>query len=107
KCDISRLHFDDDRVILLRPEETLASNTKSHFYAINNFKRSHDYLTIIDSDNLVDLDYLNELNKFFAENFIAVQGVRQAKNLNTSYACLDEAGDMYYRFIDRKLLFEV
>lgn len=107
KCDISGLDFNSERVILLRPEETLASNTKSHFYAINNFKRNHDYLTIIDSDNLVDPEYLNELNKFFETGFIAVQGVRQAKNLNTSYACLDEAGDMYYRYIDRKLLFEI
>lgn len=107
KCDISNLSFDSERVVLLRPEETLASNTKSHFYAINNFKRAHDYMTIIDSDNLVDPEYLNELNKFFAADFIAVQGVRKAKNLNTSYACLDEAGDMYYRFIDRKLLFEI
>lgn len=107
KCDITGLNFNDESVILLRPEETLSSNTKSHFYAINNFRRPHDHLTIIDSDNLVDPEYLNKLNAFFSEGFIAVQGVRQAKNLNTSYACLDEAGDMYYRFIDRKLLFEV
>lgn len=106
-CDISGLDFQHDKVILLRPEETLASNTKSHFYAVKHFKRDHEYLTIIDSDNLVEPEYLNELNNFFARGFIAVQGVRKAKNLNTDYACLDEAGDMYYRFIDRKLLFDV
>ncbi|WP_316749087.1 glycosyltransferase [Pedobacter gandavensis] len=106
-CDITGLNFNSDKVILLRPEETLASNTKSHFYAVKHFKRDHEYLTIIDSDNLVDPEYLNELNDFFARGFIAVQGVRKAKNLNTDYACLDEAGDMYYRFIDRKLLFDV
>jgi len=107
KCDITGLYFNSDKVILLRPEETLASNTKSHFHAINNFRRPHQYLTIIDSDNLVDSNYLNELNKFFLDDYIAIQGVRKAKNLNSSYACLDEAGDMYYRYIDRKLLFEV
>lgn len=105
-CDISNLNFTDERIVVLRPEETLSSNTKSHFFAIRNFKRQHEYLTIIDSDNLVDPDYFNELNKYFFSGFIAVQGVRKAKNLNTSYACLDEAGDMYYRYIDRKLLFE-
>src|SRR5688500_18879571 len=31
KCYISTLTFASDRVILLRPEETLASNIKSHF----------------------------------------------------------------------------
>lgn len=106
KCDVSNLNFDDDRVVLLRPEETLASNTKSHFHAIKNFRRDHKYLTIIDSDNLVDSEYLNELNKFFSQNYLGIQGVRKAKNLNTPYACLDEAGDIYYRFIDRKLLFD-
>src|ERR1700744_4175773 len=86
KCDITGLNFNDDRVILLRPEETLASNTRSHFYAIRNFKREHTRLTIIDSDNLVDPEYLHELDKCFAQNFLAVQGIREAKNLNTTYA---------------------
>ena len=105
-CDISTLHFADERVVILRPEETFASNIRSHFYAIDRFKRNHERLTIIDSDNLVHSEYLNELNRYFAEGFVAVQGVRMAKNLNTGYACLDEAGDMYYRFVDRKLLFD-
>jgi cellulose synthase/poly-beta-1,6-N-acetylglucosamine synthase-like glycosyltransferase len=107
KCDISKLYFPDDRIVVLRPEETLASNTKSHMYAIERFRRDHEYLTIIDSDNLVHSDYLNELNVFFSNNYLAVQGVRKAKNLDTRYACLDEAGDMFYRMIDRKLLFDL
>ncbi|PPL00250.1 Glycosyltransferase, catalytic subunit of cellulose synthase and poly-beta-1,6-N-acetylglucosamine synthase [Parapedobacter indicus] len=105
-CDVSALNFNSNKVILLRPPETLASNIKSHFYAIRNFRRHHELLTIIDSDNLVDEEYLNELNVFFDNGYEAVQGVRKAKNLDTRYACLDEAGDIYYRLIDRKLLFE-
>lgn len=105
-CDDEGLFFDNKRVIVLRPPEVLASNVKSHFYAIEHFKRAHERLTIIDSDNLLDSEYLNELNILFDNGFQAVQGVRKAKNLNTTYACLDEAGDIYYRMIDRKLLFE-
>lgn len=105
-CDVSGLAFDDPRVIILRPDEILASNTKSHFYAINRFKRQHERLTIIDSDNLVHNDYFIEMNRLFDLGYLAVQGVRAAKNLNTTYACLDEAGDIYYRLTDRKLLFE-
>ncbi|MDN3548270.1 glycosyltransferase [Mucilaginibacter aquaedulcis] len=104
-CDISNLKFFDDRVIVLRPETVLASNTKSHFYAIERFKRPHEILTIIDSDNLVHQDYLTELNRMFFQGYQAVQGVREAKNLNSNYACLDAAGDIYYRYIDRELLF--
>lgn len=105
-CDITGLSFDDSRVVILRPAEVLASNTKSHFYAINNFKRKHDRLTIIDSDNLVHGDYFKALNVVFDQGYQAVQGVRAAKNLDSTYACLDEAGDIYYRLVDRKLMYE-
>ncbi len=107
KCDISGLRFDDERVIILRPEETLAGNVRSHFYAIERFKRPHERLTIIDSDNLVDPSYLTELDKMFAQGFEAVQGIREAKNLDTTYACLDGARDIYYHFYDGKILFGV
>lgn len=103
-CDISNLIFNDEKVIVLRPETVLASNVKSHFYAINNFKRNHERLTIIDSDNLVDSNYLTELNKVFEMGYQAVQGVREAKNLNSNYACLDAANDIYYRYVDKFLL---
>lgn len=106
-CDVSTLVFGDPRVVILRPEIKLANNIKSHFHAIENFKRNHERITIIDSDNLVDIDYFIELNKVFDLGFEAVQGVRKAKNLNSEIACLDEAGDIYYRYIDRFLLFHV
>lgn len=105
KCDISSLHFPLDRVALLRPEKVLGSNTRSHFYAISRFIRPHTHLTIIDSDNLTDPEYLNELNVYFNQGYQAVQGVREAKNLDTTYACLDAARDIYYHFYDGKVLF--
>lgn len=105
KCDVSDLHFASNKVIILRPEQTLASNTRSHFYAIRHFKRAHERLTIIDSDNLVHPEYLNNLNKQFDAGYGAVQGIRAAKNLNTTYACLDAARDVYYHFYDGKILF--
>ena len=105
-CDITGLVFDNDKVVLLRPETVLASNTRSHFHAINNFKRKHDRLTIIDSDNIVHPDYLNRLNEAFSEGFSAVQGIREAKNLDTTYSRLDAARDIYYHFYDGKLLFQ-
>jgi len=105
KCDVSNLHFADERVIIMRPPETLGSNTRSHFYAINRFKRDHERLTIIDSDNLVEPNYLLELNKCFDSGYEAVQGIRKAKNIDTTFACLDAARDIYYHFYDGQLLF--
>lgn len=106
-CDTSDLYFEDKRVIVLTPPQILSSNTRSHFYAINNFIRPHERLTIIDSDNLVDPEYLNELSPYFNNGFQAVQGIRKAKNLDTTYACLDAARDLYYHFYDGKVLFEL
>lgn len=106
-CDISGLEVLHPKVSILQPEMILASNVKSHFYAINRFIRSHDVLTIIDSDNLVDKEYFNELNKFFIKGFEAVQGRRMAKNLDTELACLDAARDNYYNFYDCDILFRL
>jgi cellulose synthase/poly-beta-1,6-N-acetylglucosamine synthase-like glycosyltransferase len=104
-CDISSLRFKDNRVVILKPPTRLMSNVRSHFYAINHFVRAHERLTIIDSDNLVHPDYLKELNKYFERGYMAVQGPRMPKNLNTTYACLDAAREIYYHFYDGKLLF--
>lgn len=105
KCDISNLIFEDSRVVILRPEETIGSNTGSHLYAVNHFKRNHTHLTIIDSDNIVHPHYLTALNQYFNDGFSAVQGIRAAKNLNSTYACLDAARDIYYHFYDGEIIF--
>ncbi len=107
KCDVTSLVFEDPRVVVLRPPQTLASNTRSHFYAINHFERPHERLTIIDSDNLVAPEYLNELNTEFNKGYRAVQGLRKAKNLDTTYACIDAARDIYYHFYDGVVLFGI
>ncbi|WP_432709050.1 glycosyltransferase [Pedobacter sp.] len=101
------LNFEDKRVVLLLPPRVLASNTASHFYAIDHFIRDHNRVTIIDSDNLVDTEYLHELNIWFSRGFEAVQGIRMAKNMDSTIACLDAARDIYYHFYDGKLLFNL
>ena len=106
QCDVSKLNFSHPQVVVLRPEKALRSNVLSHFYAIDRFLRPHPRLTIIDSDNLVHPDYLSEMNTWFVKGYQAVQGLRAAKNLNTTYACLDAARDIYYHFYDGKLLFK-
>lgn len=105
KCDVSTLSFNNDRVLVLRPQQVIGSNTGSHQYAIKNFIRNHNLLTIIDSDNILASNYLQELNKSFTNGFKAVQGIRLAKNLDTNYACLDAARDIYYHFYDGEVLF--
>lgn len=105
-CDVSHLHFDDHRVIVLRPEKPLANHIASHFYAIHRFRRKHERLTIIDSDNIVHPDYLTRISAVFDKGYHAAQGVRSPRNLNTTLACLDGARDIYYHFYDGKILFQ-
>lgn len=103
----ANLLFNHKDIHVLYPETVIASNTGSHFHAINNFKRNHDVLMIVDSDNLVDPEIINNLNIYFDNGYEAVQGIRKAKNLDTSFACLDAARDIYYHFYDGKILFEI
>lgn len=96
-----------EKLVVLKPEVEFANQVKSHFFAIQNFKRPHNILTIIDSDNLVLPNYLSALNQYFNIGFEAVQGVRKAKNLDTHYACIDAVNEIYYLFYDRKILFNL
>ena len=99
--------FTNEKLVILKPEKEFANQVRSHFFAIENFKRHHNILTIIDSDNLVLPNYLTALNKYFNLGFEAVQGVRKAKNLDTHYACIDAVNELYYLFYDRKILFNI
>jgi len=101
------LNFNNEKVTVLYPENIIASNTGSHFYAINHFIRDHEVLMIADSDNLLHPDILHNLNQDFLNGFEATQGLRAAKNLDTTFANLDAARDIYYHFYDGKVLFEV
>lgn len=106
KCDTSSLFFDDERMNILLPANVIGSNTGSHAYAAERFIKKHDVVTIIDSDNIIDPNYLVEIKKSFDAGFKAVQGLRAAKNLDTNYACLDAARDIYYHFYDGEILFK-
>ncbi len=107
KCDVSEINISDPRVVILRPEKTLASNVASHFYAISHFKRPHEMLAVIDSDNIVHKEFLNECNRLLDQGYAVVQGLRVAKKTDTHYAALDAARDIYYHFYDGEVLFHL
>lgn len=102
QCDLTRISFNDPRVIILTPDQPLNAKTKSIQYAINNFRQQHDALIIFDVDNLVHQNFMQEMNHFFNNGFKMVQGNIKAKNLDTIYSRLDALSDTYNNFIDRK-----
>ncbi len=101
-CDISDLHFTDERIIVLKPEVALHSKIKSIQYAIDHFLNDPDVMIIFDSDNLVHPQYFKNLCGYFQGGFRVVQTHMLSKNTDTTYAQLDSVGHIYYTFFERK-----
>lgn len=100
-CDISDFDFEDDRLILLRPNPALNLKAKSIIHGIENFRRDHEYICVFDGDNVAHPDFLKEINVYVNNGHTAVQGQRTAKNLDTIYACADSTGEFYKNYVER------
>lgn len=106
-CDITDLHFNDRRIILLKPEPALHAKIKSIKYAVDHFIRAHEVIVVFDSDNLVHPDYFLNLNEYFRCGFEAVQTHMLSKNTDTIYAKLDSIGHIYNTFVERQSRMEL
>ncbi len=106
-CKDNNLRYDDPRVILLEPENGLHAKIRSIDFAIQNFRRQHDALIILDSDNLVHPRFLSVLNQYFRKGFRAVQSNLQPKNADSVFARIDAMGDTFYNFIEREVRMEL
>lgn len=104
KCDISSIeHLKTNKVSILKPEDDLNSKVRSIDYAINSFEKSHDFMIIFDPDNLLDPNYLKELNAYIETNKHKVIQTRLLpKNAQNNLAQLDALGSSYYDFISRE-----
>jgi cellulose synthase/poly-beta-1,6-N-acetylglucosamine synthase-like glycosyltransferase len=99
QCKKNDIDITDERMTIIEPNKKLGSKVKSIITAINHFHRNHDAVAIFDPDNLAHPDFLSEINQYFNMGYKAVQGKRMAKNLDTIYAALDAAGEIYYNYI--------
>jgi cellulose synthase/poly-beta-1,6-N-acetylglucosamine synthase-like glycosyltransferase len=62
----------------------------------------YDIAVILDADNLMATDFLSKMNAAFEGNFIAIQGHRTAKNLDSSLAILDAVSEEINNHVFRK-----
>lgn len=62
----------------------------------------YDVAMILDADNMMAPDVLRLMNDAFNKGFLAVQGHRMAKNLNTNFAILDAVSEEINNKIFRK-----
>ncbi|MFQ5445543.1 MAG: glycosyltransferase [Saprospiraceae bacterium] len=102
-CDISNWDIEDEKLVVLRPEEPLNLKAKSIIHATEHFRRDHDYIVVFDADNLAHPAFLSQINRYANAGFTCIQGQRTAKNLDTVYACADATGEFYKNYVERLL----
>ena len=77
-------------ITLLRANYENSSKAKALNFAMDHFGRDEfDAVVILDADNVVDSNFLTEINKVFDAGVQAIQAHRTAKNRNTDIAVLD------------------
>ncbi len=97
--------YSHHRVRILRPAQTLNSKLRSIESAMNLTSEESEGIIILDPDNLMHPEFLRKINGYFLSPFVAVQGRRKAKNINTPIARTDALNESYYNIADRKLPF--
>lgn len=85
-------------------EVSFEKSTKSKALntAMNWLGDDYDIAIVLDADNIMGTNFLTQINCIFERDFIAVQGHRTAKNMNTSLAILDAASEEINNHIFRK-----
>jgi len=77
-------------IILYNEDFPVSTKTRALNHALINLPdNKYDVVCILDADNLMEPDFLGKVNDSFSNGYIAVQGHRVAKNMNTNFAILD------------------
>jgi cellulose synthase/poly-beta-1,6-N-acetylglucosamine synthase-like glycosyltransferase len=97
---ISRLRELPIKVIEVKFEKSTKSKALNK--AMEQLEDDYDVAVILDADNIMANDFLTKINGAFDLNFLAVQGHRAAKNMNTSLAVLDAISEEINNHIFRK-----
>lgn len=90
-------------IILLDNNFEISTKTRAINYALRHLPESdYDAVCILDADNLMADDFLLKMNEALSSGYLAVQGHRIAKNLNTHFAILDAISEEINNGIFRK-----
>ena len=79
-----------------------STKSKSLNAAFDIISDQYDIAVVLDADNLMKSDFLDKINAAFVNGCYAIQGNRQAKNINTSFAILDAMSEEANNHIFRK-----
>ena len=88
------------KVIEVRFEKSTKSKALNK--AMEQLTVSYDIAVVLDADNLMAKDFLSKVNATFEKDYMAVQGHRAAKNVDTNLAILDAVSEEINNQIFRK-----
>lgn len=80
----------------------VSTKSKALNKAMEEIGDDYDLACILDADNIMYINFLFRMNQAFEDGFIAVQGHRIAKNLNTNFAVLDAISEEVNNHIFRR-----
>ncbi|MDP3462268.1 MAG: glycosyltransferase [Bacteroidales bacterium] len=81
----------------------ISTKTRALNFALNHLNESqYDVAIVLDADNIMEPYFVAKLNEAFSHGYIAVQGHRTAKNINTHFAILDAVSEEINNNIFRK-----
>lgn len=89
-------------ITLLTPVFEKSSKAKAMQYAMDQIQEDYDYIVILDADNVVNSNFLEQLNEVCAKGYKAIQCHRCAKNSNNDIAVLDGVSEEINNTIFRK-----
>jgi cellulose synthase/poly-beta-1,6-N-acetylglucosamine synthase-like glycosyltransferase len=89
-------------ITLLQPVFEKSSKAKAMQYALQQVKGDYDYVVILDADNVVESDFLANLNEVCNKGYEAIQCHRCAKNSNNDIAVLDGVSEEINNTLFRK-----
>ncbi len=90
-------------IILYNEDFPVSTKTRALNHALINLPdNKYDVVCILDADNLMEPDFLGKVNDSFSNGYIAVQGHRVAKNMNTNFAILDAISEEVNNNLFRK-----
>lgn len=89
-------------IIIIEVKFDKSTKSKALNKAMEQLTDSYDIAVILDADNLMATDFLSKINAAFERKYIAVQGHRAAKNMDTHLAILDAVSEEINNHIFRK-----
>ena len=89
-------------IIVIEVKFDKSTKSKALNKAMEQLPDEYDIAVVLDADNLMATDFLSKVNAAFEMNYMAVQGHRAAKNMDTHLAILDAASEEINNHIFRK-----